>query len=106
MANNRAKGDRRGSAAKLDLSDAMHAVFRGKPSESQRDMVLVDLADFSGFYQVLGPGVSPDERAFREGARSVFGRILSHLNMTPDEREALEQATRHETLTTQFEGEY
>ena len=102
----REKGERRTVSAKLDLANAYHALFEGKASDQQREMVLVDLADFSGFYKVTPGGVSHDERAFNEGQRAVYGRIISHLRMTPDERAALETAARHEAFVSQTEGEF
>ena len=102
----RDKGERRVASAKLDLANAYVRVFRdGSASQNDRDMVLTDLADFCGFYKVQGPGATPDQRAFNEGMRAAFGRVMSHLRMTPDEREALEQASRHEAFVNQVEGE-
>lgn len=98
-------GERRTGPAKIALADAYRAVFRGKPSDAQRDMVFVDLANFSNFYGVAPPNTSADERAYREGARSVFGRIASHIHMTDLEREALQKATRFEAMVDQLEGE-
>jgi len=101
----KAKGSRRGAATKLDLTNAYQAVFFGRPSDQQRDSVLVHLAETSGFYKVQPPGLSADERAYREGARSVFGIIAANTSMTPLEREALEIAARHESFVSQAEGE-
>jgi hypothetical protein len=103
---NKEVGKRRSVEAKLDLANAYHALFEGRASDAQREMVLVDLSDFSNFYKVLPAGASHDERAFHEGQRSVFGRIMSHLRMTPDERAALERAARHEAFVNQTEGEF
>ncbi len=102
----KAKGGRRGAGPKLDLANAYVHVFRlGTATQDQRDVVLTDLADFCGYYKVQGPGSDPDTRAFNEGMRSAFGRIMSHLRMTPDERDALERAARHEGFVNQSEGE-
>ena len=103
----RDKGQRRTASAKLDLANAYVNVFRtGTGTGDERDVVLADLAEFCGFYRVTPGGVSHDERAFNEGLRAAYGRIMSHLRMTPDEREALETATRHEMFVTMAEGEY
>jgi hypothetical protein len=101
---NREEGKRRKPDVKLELAQAYHAVFRGRPSDSQRDAVLVDLASFSNFYFVAPGGMGLEYLAYREGQRSVYGRIASFLNMTYEERSKLEQATRHEGLVDNMEG--
>jgi hypothetical protein len=103
---NKPKGARRTSEAKLHLSNAYRAIFfTNNATDQQREMVLVHLAEISGFYTVKPPGLSADERAYHEGARSVFGMIVSNTSMTPDERVSLEQASRHEAFVSQVEGE-
>ena len=106
ISSGRGKGERRTPTAKLDLANAYVRVFTtNSASKDDRDVVLTDLADFCGYYKVQGPGADPDTRAFNEGMRAAFGRIMSHLRMTPDERNALEQASRHEAFVSQVEGE-
>ena len=99
------KGKRRSPEVKLDVANAYHAVFSGGSDAQQRDIVMVDLAAFSGFYGITPAGVDPDTRAFNEGQRAVFGRIVSMLRMPPTERDAFEAVVRHESLVNQFEGE-
>jgi hypothetical protein len=100
------KGERRKAKAKLDLLGAYQRVFiSGQSSAVDREVVLTDLADFCGFYRVTGAGVTHDVRAFNEGMRSAFGRIVSHVRMTADERAAYETAARQEALVNQYEGE-
>ncbi len=99
------KGKRRTPEVKLEVANAYHAVFVGGSSPQQRDIVMVDLAAFSGFYGVTPAGVDPDTRSFNEGQRAVFGRIVSMLRMPPAERDAFETVVRHESLVNQFEGE-
>jgi len=101
----RDKGNRRGATVKMDLSNAYREMFFGNPTSNQREMVLVHLAEISGFYKVQPPGLTHDERAYHEGARSVFGVIVANTSMTPYERMALEEATRHEAFVSQAEGE-
>lgn len=85
----------------LRLTRAYRSVFL-KDEESQ--IVLADLAKASGYYQVAGPGTSGDDRAFADGARDVFARILGRLRMTDAELVALEEAARAEALLTQREN--
>ncbi len=106
ISDNKPAGSRRDGPAKLELSRAYVAVFRGQSDERQRDVVFTDLSEFSGFFSVRPPGLSPDERAYNEGQRSVFGRILANINLTGNERDALMRATRHETIVSQMEGEF
>ncbi len=100
--NGQQKGNKRGPAAKLDLQNAYAAVFQGTPSEIQRDMVLVDLATFSGFYSVAPEGANLSRH---EGARSVYGRIHSFLTMTDAEKTAFEVTVRDAHFVDSFEGE-
>jgi hypothetical protein len=102
---NKPKGQRRSPVAKLDLSNAYREVFFGNATAQQREMVLVHMAEMSGFYKVQPPGLTHDERAYHEGARSVFGLVVANTSMTPDERYALEEASRHEAFVSQIEGE-
>ena len=89
--------------AKTVLTDAYKRVFKGGADENQMQMVMADLASFSGFYSVAG---GDDNLAELNGMRKVFGRIISHLNMPLVESEALERASREESMVTQIEGEY
>jgi hypothetical protein len=98
------EGERRKPDVKLELADAYQAVFRGRPSDAQRDSVLVDLAAYSDYYTVSSIGSTIEHLAYKEGKRSVYGRIASMLNMTYEERHKLEQAARHEALVDQMEG--
>jgi hypothetical protein len=59
---------------------------------------LADLAYFTGFYAVSDETVTDTARAYADGKRVAFGRILQFLNLTPDERRGLEQAARAEVL--------
>jgi hypothetical protein len=101
---NREEGKRRQPDVRLELAQAYYEVFRGRPSEAQRDAVLVDLASFSDYYTVSSIGSTIEHLAYKEGKRSVYGRIASFLNMTYEERYKLEQAARHEALVDNFEG--
>lgn len=60
------------------------------------ELVLVDLAAFSGFYQVEAGGVDADDLNHQAGRRAVFGRIFSFLTLTDDQLAAMEQASRDE----------
>jgi hypothetical protein len=100
------EGSRRSPEAKLRLAQAYTAVFRGNPTRQDQDIVITDLADHCGFYRVLPQGASPDERSYREGQRSAYGRIVSHLSMTWDEIRAFERAARKEAFVNQVEGDY
>jgi hypothetical protein len=75
------------------LRQAYYAVFIGKPTDDDQNIVLLDLADVSGFYKVSSADM-PHE--YQAGMRAVYGRIFSYLRMSPDEIRSLEQAA-HET---------
>jgi hypothetical protein len=95
-------GQRRSPKVKLDLAGAYRSLFFGNASAAQRDMVLVDLANFSGFYTVAPEG---SDLARHEGRREVFARLYSMVNMTPDEQKAFETEARHQALIDNYEGE-
>lgn len=98
-------GKRRTPAVKMDVANAYHATFTGNADANQADIVLVDLAAFSGFFGVTPAGVDPDTRAFNDGQRAVFGRIMSMLRMPARERDAFMTVVRDESFVNMFEGE-
>lgn len=75
------------------LRQAYYAVFIGKPTDDDQNLVLLDLADFSGFYKVSSADMPLE---YIEGMRAVYGRIFSYIRLSPDEVRSLEQAA-HET---------
>lgn len=83
------------AGAALRLATAYHAVFYGKASDDDQNLVLLDLADFSGFYRVNPPGV---ELSYYEGMRAVYGRVFRFLRMSDGERVSLENAARETSL--------
>lgn len=48
-------------------------------------MVLIDLGNFSGFYEVTSPQ-EHSTLAYREGMRAVFARIFNFVHFTPEEQ--------------------
>ncbi|CAM5776269.1 hypothetical protein LMIY3S_05443 [Labrys miyagiensis] len=73
-------GRARGKEAQLRLALAYHNLFAAGSADAQ--LVLADLADFTGFYRVNGPGIPPDDRAFSDGMRAAFGRLFHGSLMT------------------------
>lgn len=66
-------------------------------------MVLIDLADYTGFYRVTPPeGGDRDVVVFNEGMRTVYGRIFQFLRMSNDEIVALETAARETAAARAF----
>ena len=97
-------GFRRGASARNDLSRAYQALFTGHGGEREAQMVLADLANFTGFYRANGPGFTDSDRAHSDGMRLAYGRIHQFLRMTDDERRQLEEAARLEAVTDADEG--
>lgn len=95
-------GRRRGSEAELRLALAYHNVFNRQSEDVQ--IVLADLAHHTGFYRVNGPGIPPDDRAFCDGMRAAFGRLLRFTSLSEEERGALFNAARAEALESANEG--
>lgn len=92
----------RGGEAALKLALAYHNVFDIRNEDVQ--IVLADLADYTGFYRVNGEGIPPDDRAFSDGKRAAFGRLFRFLNLTDEEKAALVQAARTEAIASSNEG--
>ena len=78
------------------LIEAYRAVL-GSTNDAHVQMVMADLAGFSGFYQVSRPyddGLGSLER--REGRREVFAHIFSKLMFSERNLSALESAAINE----------
>ena len=69
--------------------EAYQKTFLGTP---EGKMVLADLAAHTGFYSSTHPQTSPEARAYQDGMRNVYSRILSIVRMTEEEKRALEEA--------------
>lgn len=85
------------SAVKHKTALAYQRVFLGQADDTDREIVLVDLATYTGFYRVTPPGDSEGSRdmiVFNEGMRAAFGRIFMHIRMTNEEMASLETAAR------------
>lgn len=99
-------GWRRRSRAKLRLADAYRSVFSGRGSKEDAEIVLADLAQFSGFYTVTTPNTPADAVRFAEGQRSVMARVLRFTRLSGVETRELEEAARLETQTSNIEGNF
>lgn len=97
-----ASGARRGKVAEKRLAEAYMAVF-GREDEDV-EIVLADLADYCGFYQVAPPGSTGETLQYANGLRASFGRLFSFLSMSDDRLQALESAARAESETNEAEG--
>jgi hypothetical protein len=77
------------------LAVAYQRVFTGTPSGEDQGLVLVDLANFTGFYRVTPPESGDrDAVVFNEGMRAAYGRIFQYLRMSDIEVMSLEVAAR------------
>lgn len=91
----------RTNEAALRKTQAYMAVFSGKAARDDAELVLADLANYSGFYRV-SPADTPDATLrFQEGMRAVYGYIYSHLNLSASDISALENAARQEAAVDQ-----
>lgn len=80
------------------LADAYNRMFSGEGDKEDAQIVLSDLANWTGFYRVNGPETGADERAWADGSRSAFGRIFRFLRLSDIERRQLEEAARQEAI--------
>lgn len=82
-------------AAEARIALAYQRVFTGSPSAEDQGIVLVDFANFTGFYRVTPPeGGDRDTIVFNEGMRTAYGRIFQYLRMSEAEVLSLEIAAR------------
>jgi hypothetical protein len=85
------------SAAEQHVAFAYRDLFN-KPGE-QQEIVLADLADYTGYYRVEPPGadLTAYQAAYSAGLRAAFGRVLHFLSLTDEQLAALEEAARRES---------
>lgn len=62
----------------LRRAQAYAAVFGGNATREDAEIVLVDLATYSGFYQPQAPAVADGTRHYLAGRASVFAWIASN----------------------------
>lgn len=98
-------GFRRGARADKVLAEAYRATFRDGGTDEQRQIVLADFANYTGFYRVSGPGMAAEDRAFADGMRAAYGRVFRFLRLSREELDALEEAARQEAVTDATEGQ-
>ncbi|MCR9236170.1 MAG: hypothetical protein NXI17_05820 [Alphaproteobacteria bacterium] len=80
-------------------------LVEGNATQQDRDLVLTDLANQTGYYRVSLADTGDAELRFAEGKRFVMARILHHLRMPREIQQQLEDAARQEQLTNTEEGE-
>ncbi len=95
-------GKRRGALAEQRLHEAYANVFSRGGEDV--DLVLADLAEYSGYFFVTPTGTSADDLFRVEGSRQVFARILSLISLPMSQLEALRKAALEELQTSNEEG--
>jgi hypothetical protein len=90
----------RGAQANNRLVAAYRAVFlpSGAATDEDKELVLADLANASGYYRVTGAGFSGEDRAFADGMRMTFGYALRFLRLSDKELGLLEENARLEAI--------
>lgn len=76
------------------LERAYRSVFLSEEGQ----VVLADLAAECGMYQAPPVNVDVRESGYVDGRKALYARILSMIRVTPEEHEALQGATRLESL--------
>jgi hypothetical protein len=96
----------RSAAAQRRLLEAYRALFEGTGGKEDAEVVMVDLAQFSGYFQFAGPSATHGERAYNDGARSVFGHIMTKLTVPQSTLNAIADAVvRERTASRDAEGQ-
>jgi hypothetical protein len=100
------KGRKRGAQTQQRLAEAYQAVFAGKPTTADQQIVLADMASYTGFFMYHPKDVTDGALRYGEGMRAAFGRIHAFLTMTPEQSEGLQRAARIEAAATTEEGDW
>lgn len=100
IANYLSPGRRRGAHARLELTESYRVALSGDAGK----VVVADLANFTGFFEVTAAHAPPEIRAFNDGKRAAFWRLFHFLNLSDEERASLMAAVRLETSTDAAEG--
>lgn len=83
-----------GQSDEAQLRERVAAYRRLFSPESQdAQIVMADLAHYTGFYRASGPGMPPDDRAFADGMRAAYGRLFRYANLTDEELMAMVSET-------------
>ena len=77
------------AAAQTRVVQAYAAVFTGNATRDDADLVLVDLAQFSRYYDTTHIGASPDEAKALDQRRSILTRILTAMAKAGNEPQGL-----------------
>lgn len=96
---------RRSDPATIAKIEAAYLNLFDEGREDAR-IVLDDLADITGYYTVGTPDMTAEARAYADGARYAYFRILSMLKKSNQERERLYLLARLASLedTGQFDS--
>ena len=97
-------GRRRGAAANVALIDAYKHVFTGLCVNKQIDLVMADLAEFTGYFAVPPEGTTLEGMYRDAGRREVFARILSLIGVSSTDRELIRAAALEELGISNEEG--
>ncbi|MEI2388091.1 hypothetical protein [Breoghania sp. JC706] len=79
-----------------ELERAYRAVF----DTPEGQIVLADLAAHARIYLAPSPELSEVQRAYADGSKALFARILACLTVTPEEHRELQEAARLELIDT------
>lgn len=93
---NSRRDGRPSAAGELALTKAYNAFRRGRATSDESDLIMTDLAIFSGYYNTTPSDLPAEQLKHAEGQRSVYGRILSFINPPAAELEELEAAVKRE----------
>lgn len=98
-------GQRRGGAREARLSEAWASFIDGRASREDAELILADLGDISGYFNVAGDDATGDQMLRREGRRDVMARILFLLDMPFSYMTEMRRASLDEFNVTNYEGD-
>lgn len=91
--------------ARVRLITAYQNLFSGKCTETDAEIVLADLVEYTSHMAAAGEEANTSEKLWRlEGRRDVMQRIMDLVNLPPDKLRDLRMAIQLENEATRKEG--
>jgi len=102
----RSPADMQPLVAEAKIVSAYHAFAEGRAGKQDADLILQDLAMYSGYFHVTPQSTPEGELKYAEGARSVFARVMYMLNLPVEQIYALQQVLNADAgLYQQMQGD-
>ena len=91
------------AALEARVVSAYTNLFNGNGGKDDAEIVLIDLAQTSGYFEVLSADATPGELAQHNGSRTVFGRTMFATNMPQSVLNEMATALMSAPVATELE---